>query len=300
MRRPAPSSRLLINRNRSRARSRGIAPDAAKKLVNQPQLLTTRRKARRDFHIERRFVFYDFAAGKAKRLTNTPIEELEADFSPDGKMISFVRGNNLFVINAATGRETQLTSDGGEKILNGYLDWVYEEELYGRGNKRGYWWSPDSASIAFLRTDENPVPKFVLVDHISTDQKVENTDYPQSGDPNPFVKLATVNVKNRTVKFMDISKYKPEDFLISRVAWSPDSRVVVFQAQNREQTFLDLNAADRTTGKTQTLFRETSPAWVEAVDNPKFLKNGTAVWQSSRTGFKHLYLYDNNGNNSPD
>jgi dipeptidyl-peptidase-4 len=95
-------------------------------------------------------------------------------------------------------------------------------------------------------------------------------------------------------KFADLSKYKPEDLLIVRVTWAPDSRVVLFQAQNREQTFLDLNAADAT-GKVTTLFRETSPAWVEVIDNPEFLSDGTALWQSARSGFKHLYLYNNRG-----
>ncbi len=264
---------------------------------------------------------YDIAKGTARRLTNTPKdEEVEADFSPNGKMISFLRGMNIFVVDIAAGKEKQLTFDGGEKILNGYLDWVYEEELYGRGQKRGYWWSPDSSSIAFLRTDENPVPKFILVDHTETNQRIENTDYPQAGDPNPFVKLGVVNVGAVTpigvggvrlpdsvtrrlpativpslAKFVDISKYKPEDFLITRVSWSPDSKKVVFQAQNREQTFLDLNFADKLSGKSTTLFRETSPTWVEVIDNPVWLKDGTFIWQSARNGWKHLFHYRADG-----
>ncbi|HYP49356.1 MAG TPA: S9 family peptidase, partial [Pyrinomonadaceae bacterium] len=236
------------------------------------------------------------AGGALRRLTNTPqAEEMEADFSPDDRMISFVRGMNLFVVDVATGRETQLTRDGGEKILNGYLDWVYEEELYGRGQKRGYWWSPDSTHIAFLRTDETPVPKFVLPDDTVIDQRVENTDYPQAGDPNPLVRLGAANVRTRAVRFVDTSQYQPEDFLISRVTWSPDSQSIIYQAQNREQTFLDLNAANRTTGKTVTAFRETSPAWVEVIDNPVFLKDESMIWQSTRNGFKHLYHYDVQG-----
>ncbi|PYT00138.1 MAG: hypothetical protein DMF63_09225 [Acidobacteria bacterium] len=138
--------------------------------------------------------YYDVASGVLKRLTNTKEEELEADFSPDGKWISFVRGNNLFIVDVARARERQLTRDGGEKIYNGYLDWVYEEELYGRGQKRGYWWSPDSKSIAFLRLDESPVPKFVLTNDIVDNQVVENTDYPQAGDPNPLVRVGIASV----------------------------------------------------------------------------------------------------------
>lgn len=241
-------------------------------------------------------VYYDLATKTAKRLTNDAAEELEADFSPNGKLISFVKGNNLYVVDVASGKVTQLTKDGSETYLNGYLDWVYEEELYGRGNKRGYWWSPDSTSIAFLRTDESPVQKFTVVNHQDSYQTVETTPYPKAGAPNPLVTLGMVNVGNSKIVFADTSAYKPEDFLISRVTWSPDSRVAMYQAQNREQTFLDLNAADRNTGKTTLVFKETSPAWVEAIDNPTFLKDGTAIWQSAaRTGWKHIYHFDNTG-----
>src|SRR5215213_7960038 len=264
---------------------------------------------------------YDLAVGAVKRLTNTMRDaELEADFSPDGRWVSFVRGMNLFVVETVTAKEKQLTRDGSEKILNGYLDWVYEEELYGRGNKRGYWWSPDSKYIAFLRTDETPVPKFVLPDDTADNQRVENTDYPQAGDPNPLVTLGIADVTRTSfvpnvtrlpkvgsrvpptlarfgdlVKFVNTSKYKPEDFLISRVTWTPDSRAVMFQAQNREQTFLDVNLGFPNDGRMTTVMNERSETWVEAIDNPTFLKDGTAVWQSDKNGFRHLYRFDNNG-----
>lgn len=238
---------------------------------------------------------YNFKTETIKKLTNTPQdEELEADFSPDGKFISFVRGMNLFVIEIAKGKEEQLTKDGSEKILNGYLTWVYEEELYGRGNKRGYWWSPDSSAIAFLRTDESPVPKFILTDETETNPRVESTFYPKAGDPNPFVTLGIVALKSKKPVFANLSGYKPEDFLISRVAWLPNSKNVIFQAQNREQTFLDLNTADLN-GKVANLFKETSPAWVEAIDNPTFLNDGSFICQSEKSGFKHLYRYGRDG-----
>ena len=239
--------------------------------------------------------FYDFTSGAAKRLTNDSAEETEADFSPDGKQISFVRGNNLFVVEIASGKETQLTKDGAEKFFNGSLVWVYEEELYGRGNKRGYWWSPDSTAIAFLRTDETPVQNFVVINHEKMYQTIENTPYPKAGTPNPTVKLGIAEIGNAAVQFVDIANYKPDDFLISRVDWSPDSKRVIYQAQNREQTFLDLNAADRTSGKTTLIFKETSPAWVEVVDNATWLKDGSFIWQSARNGWKHLYHFAADG-----
>ncbi len=260
---------------------------------------------------------YGVTSGVLKRLTNNKDEEKEEDFSPDGKWVSFVRGNNLYVVDVTNGNEKQLTRDGADRIFNGYLVWVYEEELYGRGNNRGYWWSNDSKYIAFLRLDDSKVPPFVLANDIPTDQLVENTRYPQAGDPNPLVQLGIADVNKRTilpnparipkvgekipasiarigdaVKFVDLKKYNPEDLLIARVAWSMDSSAVLFQALNREQTFLDLNAA-QLDGSVINAFQEKTPTWVEVYDNPTFLRSdGTMIWQSARSGWNHLYQYD--------
>jgi dipeptidyl-peptidase-4 len=181
---------------------------------------------------------YNASTGTARRLTNTPDkDEREADFSPDGKWVSFVRGNNLYISEVGRSVEKPLTRDGGEKIHNGYLDWVYEEELYGRGQKRAYWWSPDSKYITFLRLDETPVPRFVLTNDIVNDQVVETTYYPQAGDPNPFVTLGiTAITRSSAPRFVDLSRYKPDDLLIARVTWTPDSRTVMMTIRNSSTT----------------------------------------------------------------
>ena len=124
---------------------------------------------------------YQFGADRATRLTFSIEEEEEVAFSPDGTMVSFVREHDLFVIDLAAGREVPLTTDGSEDLLNGKLDWLYQEEIYGRGNFRGYWWSPDSARIAFLQLNEQPVPEFIVQDHIPYRPKVERWNYPKAG-----------------------------------------------------------------------------------------------------------------------
>lgn len=241
-------------------------------------------------------VYYELGSDAAARLTNGPEEEIEEDFSPDGLKVSFVRGNDLYVVDVKTRAERRLTSTGNEKTLNGVLDWVYEEELYGRGNRRGYWWSPDSARIAFLNTDERPVRTFPIVDHIPRQQALEDTPYPLAGDPNPLVRLGVVEAAQGEPRWADTVGYDPAELLVVRVSWSPDSRRVVWQAQNREQTYLDLNAADPSTGKTTRLFRETTKAWVEAFDdNPRWLRDGSFIWRSERTGWSHLYGYAADG-----
>ncbi len=238
---------------------------------------------------------YDTKAKSAKRITNGDAEELEADFSPDGSMVSFVRGNDIYVVNVATGKETRYTNDGAKNTLNGYLAWVYEEELYGRGQNRGYWWSPDSKSIVFLKTDDSKIPNFVLADDTVIDQNIENTNYPQPGDPNPLVQLHLISIGNTKLTQINTSKYKPEDFLVSRVDWSPDSAWVIYQGQNREQTYLDLNAVSRDGKTSKTLFQDKTPAWIDSPGNPYWLKDGSFIWTSPRDGWKHLYHYDKDG-----
>ena len=240
--------------------------------------------------------YYEFGSDRAIRLTSGPEEEVGEGFSPDGRMVSFVRGNNLYVEDLSMQRrERALTSDGGDKILNGRLDWVYQEELYGRGNFGEYWWSPDSTTIAFLRFDENPVPEFTVVDHIPYPQNVEITPYPKAGDPNPIVKLGIVSAAGGDIRWVDTFKYQPVDLLISRVAWSPDGKKVVYQAQNREQTFLDVNYADAKDGKSTNVIHETSKAWVGINEEPIWLKDGSFIWASERDGWEHLYHYSADG-----
>ncbi|MBD0372050.1 MAG: S9 family peptidase [Pyrinomonadaceae bacterium] len=273
----------------------GMKAEDARKLARQGSYQLNPSQTAVLLNSQNDLIYYELGSDKAVRLTNNADEEVEEDFSPDGRMVSFVRDNNLFVIDIATGRERALTTDGGEKVFNGRLDWVYEEELYGRGNKRGYWWSPDSKRIAYLRLDEAEVASFPVVDHIPRAQVLEETAYPLAGEPNPRAQLGIIDAGGGKTLWADTSKYEPKDFLIVRVAWSPDNRRVVYQAQNREQTFLDLNAVDASDGKPTTLFREQTKAWVEAVDNPRWLKDGTFLWKSEREGWMHLYHYAADG-----
>ena len=76
--------------------------------------------------------FYDVPTAKASRLTATSGIEEEATFSPDGQLVAFVRAHNLYAVDIATQKERALTNDGGREILNGKLDWLYQEEIYGR------------------------------------------------------------------------------------------------------------------------------------------------------------------------
>ncbi|HYR76750.1 MAG TPA: S9 family peptidase [Pyrinomonadaceae bacterium] len=274
----------------------GISKETAKRLANQTAYQMNPEETAVLINQSNDLFFYELGSDRAVRLTNNPEEEVGESFSPDGKMISFVRSNNLFVEDIATQRERALTRDGNPKVLNGRLDWVYQEEVYGRGNFGAYWWSPDSTRIAFLRIDEHPVPEFTVVDHIPLDQNVEVTPYPKAGDPNPTVKLGVAGAAGGDIRWVDTYKYQPDDLLIVRVGWMPDGKKVWYQAQNRIQSFLDLNSANPDDGKFTTMFREQTKAWVEAIDDGmRWLGDGTFLWLSDRSGWRHLYHYAADG-----
>lgn len=275
----------------------GVGKEDARRLSNQTFYQLNPNETGALITFANDLFYYEFGSDRAIRLTSGPEEEVGEAFSPDGRMVSFVRGGNLYVEDLSMQRrERALTRDGSEKILNGRLDWVYQEEVYGRGNFGAYWWSPDSNRIAFLRIDEHPVPEFPVVDHIPVDQRLESTPYPKAGDPNPKVKLGVVNAAGGDVGWVDTYKYPAEDLLIVRVGWFPDGKKVWFQAQNREQTFLDLNWANPDDGRTTNLFRETTKAWVEAIDEGlHWLKDGSFLWLSDRSGWRHIYHYAADG-----
>jgi dipeptidyl-peptidase-4 len=234
---------------------------------------------------------YSIAKDAAVRLTATPGEEEEPAFSPDGQQVAFIRGNDLHVVDL-TGRERRLTTDGSAQMLNGKLDYVYQEEVYGRGVWKGYWWSPDSARIAFLQLDERPVPEYTVVDHIPYRLDLNVYDYPKPGDPNPRVKLFVVPAAGGAR--VEIDTNRPGEILIVNVEWH-GAKALTFQVQNREQSWLDLMTASPTGGATRTLIHETTKAWVDPLGPPVWLADGTFLWQSEREGYRHIEQFSADG-----
>ena len=293
------NKRVLFNAAKLEAAAKkisGVTPEEASGFTRQRNWNYSPNKKSVLLTIANDVYLYTFDSDAMTRLTSSPGAKEEVTFSPDGRSVSFVRDNNIFVVDVASQRERQLTTDGNENIQNGILDWVYQEEVYGRGNFRAYWWSPDSSHIAYLQLDERPVKRFAVVDHIPYQQNVESELYPKAGAPNPIAKLFVVRAAGDSPKEVSTESYSSGDFLIVLVDWSPDSAKVMYQVQNREQTWLDLDAADvRGMGAPKTLFRDSTKGWTEPTGNPVWLKDGSFLWLSERSGFKHLYQYAADG-----
>ena len=282
----------------------GVAAADARRLLRSRDLVFNAAYTKALITIADDLYLCDFTTYRAARLTAAAGDEDEPTFSPDDSKVAFVRHNDLFIVDTATSRESALTTDGAARVMNGLLDWVYEEEIYGRGEKRAYWWSPDSSRLAFLRIDDTAVSTYITLDDISYDPRVETWQYPRAGDPNPTVKLGIARATAGSpdpITWVDTSKYAGTDFLIVRVAWNPAGRLV-YEVQNRTQSWLDLNVIDTVaTGSAPatpaTLFRETSPYWINSEDTttPTWLADGTFLWLSGRSGFTHAYHYSATG-----
>jgi dipeptidyl-peptidase 4 len=230
----------------------------------------------------------DFPSSTFSRVTNTESEEKDVQFSPDGRFVSFVRDNNIYAWDLRSKRELQLTRDGSSTILNGTLSWVYWEEIFGRKDT-GYWWAPDSSSIAYLQTDESGVPVSTFVDFSPIDQQLIHQPYPKPGEQNPKVRVGVASLGGSSTRWISITD-KPYEWIL-RVKWLPDAKRVSFETMDRSQREIGLYFADLKADSVKRILTETDPAWVNIHDDLYFLRDGHFLWASERDGFMHLYRY---------
>lgn len=265
----------------------GFDEAAAKRVAGGRRFASADRNALL-FDADQDLWFFRHGGERATRLTDSELAEENVRLAPDGRFASFVRGNDLFVIETDSSRERRITKDGSADRLNGKLDWVYQEEIYGRGNFQATWWSPTSRHLAFLALDESGVPHHPIVDHLPNRAELEDTRYPKAGDPNPTVRLGVARARDGRVTWIDLAAWAQAEPLIVQVGWTPDGKQLCFQVQDREQTWLDLALADPESGAPTVLLRETTGSFVERADEPRWLADGSFLWRSERTGFKHL------------
>lgn len=235
--------------------------------------------------------YYELAGKKAKKLTHTSEFETDATISPNGRYIAFIRAQNLFVLEIATGKETQLTFDGSGEIKNGMAEFVAQEEM---GRMTGYWWAPDDSKIAFTRTDESGVAEVVRNEIYADEIKLFNQRYPYTGTANAKIQLGVVNLADAKVQWIPLGDN--EDIYLPRVQWSKNSQYLSYQWQSRNQQKLELRLVDLSANQQRVLLTESSNTWLNLHDDLHFLNNEQGfIWASERSGYKHLYYYDFSG-----
>ena len=217
-----------------------------------------------------------------------------AKFSPDGTRVGYVRENNLYVEDLATGRTTRLTGDGSKQIINGTFDWVYEEELDLRD---GWRWSPDGRSIAYWQLDTDGVPDYYLInDTDSLYPKITTIQYPVAGQTNSAGRVGVVSADGGPTRWLQVPG-DPRNNYIARMNWAGNSEEIILLQLNRRQNALNVSLGTARTGQVRTILNEKDDAWVDIdVEDIPWLSDGKRfLWLSERDGWRHVYVANRTG-----
>jgi len=220
-----------------------------------------------------------------------------AKFSPDGRMVSFIFENNIYIDNLRTYEVLKLTNDGAPKVYNGLpLSWRnWNGALGGHvGNGRpgngwqGHYWSPDSKSIAFIQTDISAVPDYYMINNTETQYpRVIATPFVKIGNPYADLKVGIIEVNGKELKWLNIPK---ETFAaLWQMEWKPNSNQLLLQTLERSQKRLLFYLAT-IDGKVNRIHEDYNEYWVEP-NNIHWVSDGTKfIYSSEKKGWVQLYL----------
>jgi dipeptidyl-peptidase-4 len=244
---------------------------------------------------------FDETSGKLTKLGGDapPSTLMFATFSPDNTRVAYVRANNLYVEDLATGKIVQLTTDGSADIINGTSDWVSEEELALRNCFR---WSPDSQSIAYWQFDQSGVGEYTLINDTEAEYPVTTKyKYPQPGTTNSSVRAGIVAAGGGPTRWITLPG-DPRQHYIAQMEWAGNAREVMVEYLDRKQQVNQLMLADARTGASRLFFEDTDKAWVDisplrwigvtGAAAPDLSAEPDLLWLSERDGWRHAWRVD--------
>ena len=233
-------------------------------------------------------------------------------YSPDSTRLAFTRNNDLYVVEIASGKETRLTHDGTDLILNGFASWVYYEEILGRPSRyKAFWWSPDSRKIGYYRFDNTQVPLFPIysafenpeaaavkyqsprVTDLGLGGSLSETRYPKCGQTNPEVRIGIVDLATEETVWADFDPSLDQYFGIP--FWGPDSEEFFIARMPRLQNTVDLYAVKASDGTKRHVYNETYKTWLNWFDGVVFTDNGLYMAREFETGWQQIYFLSYDG-----
>lgn len=250
----------------------------------------------------------DFYVYEVKRNKLRPLSEKGAQespvFSPDNRMIAFVRDNNIFIKKLDFDSEVAVTTNGKKnEIINGIPDWVYQEEF---GLLSSLRFSPDSQVLSFVQWDERKVKSYdmtVFSDGCSSTNNAESTIYPGSfnykypvaGEVNSKVRLLCYEIDNRKTK--EVKLPIKEDDYIPNITYATESNKLYAMTLNRNQNRFQIYEVNPRSTISKLIYTDESMSWINIEDIMRMTKFGddSFIIPSERDGYNHLYKYALNG-----
>ncbi len=229
--------------------------------------------------------------GAVRQLTDSQAFDSDPQIAPDGRHVAFVRERDLWLVEVESGEQRALTDSASDTLANGIAEFIAQEEM---GRDRGYWWSPTGRHLAFVEVDESPVEITRRYEVQAERIDMVEQRYPYAGTANVRYRLGVIEIESGQTVWIDLGD--EHDIYLARVDWLPNSEQLSFQRMSRDQQTLDLVVAEIDSGAARTLLSETSETWINLHDDLHFLAGMPAfIWSSESDGFRHLYLYDFDG-----
>ena len=237
----------------------------------------------------------DVAAGTVRQFGKglEPSRMMYGKLSPAGDRFAYVYFNNLYVEDVATGERRQLTFDGGDVMVNGNFDWVYEEEL---SCYDGWRWSPDGKKIAYWHSDTGGTGTFLMIDNIDSLYSFTiPLPYPKAGTTNSAVKVGVVDVETARTGWFPVPG-DPRENYIARMEFVPGTDEVMIQQLNRLQNTNTVYYGDVNTLELTPFYEDHDEAFLNVHDNIVWLDgNKYFTWTSEKDGWRHLYRVTRDG-----
>ncbi len=265
------------------------SPDATKLLIFTNGKQVWRYNTRGDYWV------LDLASKSLYQLGKSLPESslMFAKVSPDGTRAAYVSKHNIYVENLINHEIKALTTNGSNTLINGTFDWVYEEELDCRD---GFRWSPDSKRIAYWQLDASGVRDFYMINNTdSLYSFIVPVQYPKAGQTLSSCRVGVIGADGGETVWMKVQG-DPRNNYVARMEWAESPNELIIQYINRLQNTNHVYLGNASTGELNNILTETDAAWLDPIDDLKWLDKGKSfTWISERSGWKHIYTVSRDG-----